>query len=458
MPESLVDLYRDHLATVCRHTDEALASAAAVGESYDGIVLHAGSLAHYYADDLEVSFRPTPHFSRFAHLTGCDHFIVYRPGSAPRLIRVVPSSFWCDAAPPLDACIADAFAVCEVADIEAALREIGPSPRFAFIGERRELAARLEITDAACEPLALMAALDWLRAYKTHYEVACIRASVAIAACGHRALLSGIAEGRSERELHLDYLAATGLLDDDLPYRNIIAWDRHAAVLHYPGRSAAAPDPAGAFLVDAGATSRGYACDVTRSYRLADAVCPGADVFGALLDGVDALQRRAVAAVAPGVEYLDLHFEARREIASLLREVGVIRASLDEALTSGIVDLFFPHGLGHHLGLQVHDVGGRQLDREGKLRPPPAGFENLRTTRTLEVDHVVTIEPGIYFIPMLLDPARSGAGAPAIDWASVDVLLPFGGIRIEDDVRVVDRGHEDLSRPQIPGHREAGFA
>jgi Xaa-Pro dipeptidase len=113
-----------------------------------------------------------------------------------------------------------------------------------------------------------------------------------------------------------------------------------------------------------------------------------------------------------------------------------------------------PHGLGHHLGLQVHDVAGHQVDAAGTVVDPPPEHPFLRTTRPLAEGHLVTIEPGLYFIPMLLEPVREGEHSASVDWALVDDLVLRGGIRIEDDVWVTPDGGEDLTRPQIPGHRD----
>jgi Xaa-Pro dipeptidase len=112
----------------------------------------------------------------------------------------------------------------------------------------------------------------------------------------------------------------------------------------------------------------------------------------------------------------------------------------------GITRRFFPHGLGHFLGLQVHDVGGFQADRDGTLIPRPEKDPFLRLTRRLEADHVTTIEPGLYFIEPLLAELRESAAGRDVDWAKVDALRPCGGIRVEDNVRVLDGGHENLTR------------
>jgi Xaa-Pro dipeptidase len=112
----------------------------------------------------------------------------------------------------------------------------------------------------------------------------------------------------------------------------------------------------------------------------------------------------------------------------------------------GLTGVFFPHGIGHLLGLQVHDVGGVLGDAEGHERRRPEGHPYLRLTRMLEPGVVVTIEPGIYFIDSLLSAAHADARRPYIDWALVEKLRPYGGIRIEDDVVATSGRPENLTR------------
>ena len=113
---------------------------------------------------------------------------------------------------------------------------------------------------------------------------------------------------------------------------------------------------------------------------------------------------------------------------------------------------FFPHGLGHFLGIQVHDVGGHLADPDGRRAPPPKAHPMLRSTRTLEPGHVLTVEPGVYFIEMLLDGWRNGTESrrDAINWEAVDALAPYGGVRIEDNVLVTDTGPRNLTREHLP--------
>jgi Xaa-Pro dipeptidase len=421
-------------------------SAASAG----GIVFHAGAGARYHADDLSVPFRSVPHFARFAPVAGPDHILVYRPGEVIRLVVVVPDDYWEEPAASRDHPLADALDAAEASSFEAAAVLLGDVSDCAYVGSSPAAAARLGIRDGAVEPPALLAALDWSRGFKTAYEVACIREANRIAARGHAAARKGVAEGRPEREIHAAYLAAAGVLEAETPYPNIIAWDDRGSVLHYQRKRTTRPDPGHTFLIDSGARHAGYASDVTRTYAR-----PGAHpVFVDALDAMENLQQHLAATVESGGSFVDLHGRAVAGVAQILCELGLLRVDADTAIERGLALPFLPHGLGHHLGLQVHDVGGQQVTREGEQRPPPSEHPYLRTTRDLDVGHVVTIEPGLYFIPSLLAPHRDGAHRDAFDWPLLDALIPCGGIRIEDDVHVTEAGSENLTRPFVPGHRE----
>jgi Xaa-Pro dipeptidase len=441
-------LFREHIALVSQMVESALEASAAAGEGFDGIVFHAGSKARYHADDLTVPFRPTPHFARFAPVEGSDHLLLFRPGERVRLVRVVPRDYWEEAPATSDHPFCEVLEVVEAPDGRAAGALLGDVSGCAYVGSSSGVAERLGLAASRVEPRSLVDALDWHRGFKTPYEVACIREANRISARGHRAAREALGGARSERAIHADYLEAIGALDGETPYPNIIAWDDRAAVLHYQRKRTQTPDPGHTFLIDAGASVFGYASDITRTYAR-----PGAHpVFREALDLMEALQQELVPRVAPGVSYVDLHARAIRGVACILSDLGVITVGSDESLEKGLALPFLPHGLGHHLGLQVHDVGGQQITPEGERRPPPEAHPYLRTTRDLDVGHVVTVEPGLYFIPQLLAPHRDGSEAAAFDWSLIESLLPCGGIRIEDDVHVNESGCENLTRPFLPGH------
>ncbi|HZL86548.1 MAG TPA: Xaa-Pro dipeptidase [Candidatus Krumholzibacteria bacterium] len=448
---NLKELFADHIQRVSAHTDKALTVAAEAEAAYDGIVFHAGTQDNYHADDQGIPFRPVPHFARFAPVAGPEHLLVYRPGMRPRLYHVVPEDYWYEPPAAPQHPYAEVLEVVRVGSRDEASKAMGDVSRYAYVGNHPRAAAALRIPLAQIEPKTLLAALDWFRGYKTPYEVHCIRAAARRAASGHRRAREGFAAQHSERHLHTSYLDATTSLEFESPYTNIIAWDANASVLHYQTKSTSAPNPGAVMLIDAGSAEHGYASDITRTYAN-DRAHP---MFRTMLDRMEDLQRQLVQSVRPGGSYVDLQADTHRGVATILCEAGLLRTSVDDAVERGLTRPFFPHGVGHHLGLQVHDVGGRQVDVKGARREPPAGDPYLRTTRDLEVGHVLTVEPGLYFIPMLLEPYRGSRDSSAFDWNLVDQLVPCGGIRIEDDILVTTHGNEDLTREHVPGHRTA---
>ncbi|MDP6977396.1 MAG: Xaa-Pro dipeptidase [Myxococcota bacterium] len=436
----------EHIREIEAACTRALELTVEAEDGFDSILFHAGSSAHYHRDDLAVPFRSNAHFLRFGWIEGPGHLLLFRPGERTRLFRSVETDFWFADTAPVDDELMEAFEVIETDDVVSDALDCEGLGRRAFVGADREVAHALGIEDEACEPRALMSALDWACGIKTDYEIDCTREATRIAALGHTAVRDALPEGATEFELHLVYLAATGQTDEMLPYPNIIAWDEGASVLHYQHRRTTKPSPGRVLLIDAGARHRGYASDITRTYHV-DGGEPDSAPFGALLAGMESLQQQLAQAVGPGVEFVDLHRQAEHAIAELLAEVGLLRTSVEEAREQGVVFAFFPHGLGHPLGLQTHDVGGHLEGPYGFEIPPPDDCPHLRNTRKLAPRNVVTIEPGLYFIPSLLDPLR---GRDALDWKLVDALIPYGGIRIEDDIVVTDTGNENLTRPFLP--------
>jgi Xaa-Pro dipeptidase len=447
---SLHKLFADHIATVSRHAEKALAHAAELEASYDGIVFHAGKQDYYHADDRAVDFRPLPHFARFAPIQGPEHLLLYRPHATPRLFQVAPADFWYE--PPVEPehPYGEVLDVVRVASRDEAAKQMGDLSRCAYVGNAPRAAAALGVPLPNIEPKTLMAALDWYRGFKTAYEAHCIREANEQSARGHQVVREGFGQLLSERHLHAGYLDATGLLEYETPYTNIIAWDAQAATLHYQSKRAHSPNPGAVLLIDAGGVVHGYASDITRTY--ANDRAP--TVFHHALDRMEEMQQDLVRSIAPGRSYVELQTDTHRGTAAILCDLGILNTDPDAAMTRQLTLPFMPHGVGHHLGLQVHDVGGRQTNPQGEQSSPPPEHPFLRTTRELDTGHVVTVEPGLYFIPMLLEPHRSGAEASAFNWTLIDELIPYGGIRIEDDILVTSDGFENLTRPFCPGHRD----
>lgn len=421
--------YGTHVARQQERWSEALAA-----EGFDAVAVHAGSQIVSFMDDYHYPFRPNPHFLAWLPLTHHDESVLLvRPGERPVVWFYQPDDYWY--LPPADPepWWAEHFDVQPVRST-GAWRTGLPPGRVAMLGDAPELAGAANLN-----PEGLIRRLHVLRTRKTDYELACMSAATAVAAKAHQAARSAFLEGCSEFEIHQRYLAAASCSDAELPYPNIVALNRHGAVLHYQARDRERPAQSRSFLIDAGATVFAYCSDITRAHAAQDGE------FGALIAAMDRLQRELCAGMRAGVDYREMHLAAHRGIAAVLADAGVIRVRPETALESGLSSVFFPHGLGHFVGLQTHDVAGL-IDDQGQALPRPEGHPYLRLTRVLEPGNVVTVEPGLYFIDSLLEQWRAHGDRDAVDWDRVASLRPFGGIRIEDNVVVTRDEPVNLTR------------
>ncbi|MDQ1092126.1 Xaa-Pro dipeptidase [Xanthomonas sacchari] len=427
-------LYADHLRTLTQRADEALARGG-----FDHLVVPSGSLHYQVFDDRDYPYAVNPQFKAWLPLTRVPNsWLVYTPGRRPQVIFHQPRDYW-HVVP--DAPSGWWVEHCEIHLIrtpDEALALLPDPSRSAILGEPQSALGAYVPNN----PADVLQYLEYHRAYKTPYELALMRQAQQSAVRGHRAAEAAFRDGRSEFEIHMAYCAAVGQDANELPYGNIVALNEHGAVLHYTDLQRQAPTPLRSFLIDAGASAHGYASDITRTY----AADPGSE-FQALIDAVDAAQQRLGRNVRAGVDYRQLHLDAHLALMGVLKDAGVLTVSPETAVATGVSAAFFPHGLGHPIGLQVHDVAGfAASDRGGRIARPD-GHPYLRMTRTLEPGMVVTIEPGLYFIDMLLNDLRQAGHGGSVDWARVEQFKPYGGIRIEDEVVCTDDAPENLTRP-----------
>lgn len=434
-PAELGGLYPAHLETVSSRYDRALDKAGA-GHA----VIFSGAPRLVFLDDYHYPFKPNPHFVSWLPLTDTPHcYIVYTPGETPILVYYQEQDYW--HSPPADpeGFWTEHFDLRVVHEHDEIGRHLPEArEKSILIGEIEDesQAQRIE----RINPASAINILHYARGVKTGYELACMRAASRRAAKGHVAAEAAFRDGRSEYEIHLEYCRATGHTEPELPYGNIVALNGNGAVLHYQHRQRTPPPEFRSFLIDAGATVAGYAADITRTYSYANRE------FEELIERCDSLQQEVVSEVRAGVDYAALHLATHRRIAALLAEFDFAAGSVEALIESGVTAAFFPHGLGHLLGIQVHDVGGFMADESGSVIDPPSGHPFLRLTRTLLTDQVLTVEPGIYAIDML---QKNLVGTPALSMVNqerVAWLAQFGGIRIEDDVRVLEDGCENLTR------------
>lgn len=430
----LARLYADHHAVLHQRTAEALARGG-----FDHLLIPSGTLHYQAFDDRDYPYAVNPHFKHWLPVTRAPgSWLVVTPGAKPKLLYLQPFDYWHVVPQAPSGYWVDHFDIVVIRTPEAALPHLpATAARCAIVGEAQSALGEF----APNNPAQVLDYLHYHRAYKTAYEIEMMRRASARGVRGHRAAERAFRAGASEFGIHLAYCQAAGQDAMELPYSNIVALDEHAAILHYTDRDRVPPKPARSFLIDAGASHEGYACDITRTY----AWDTGSE-FQRLIDAVDAAQQRMCDQVRAGHDYRRLHLDAHLMLAGILREFGILRMSPEAALETGVSSAFFPHGIGHGIGLQVHDVAGfAESDRGGSI-PKPDGHPYLRLTRTLEPGMVVTIEPGIYFIDMLLDPLRDSPHADAIDWARIAEFRPYGGIRIEDDVVCTDGEPINLTR------------
>jgi Xaa-Pro dipeptidase len=429
-------LFADHLEWVNKRSGAALSTTG-----YESLLVHSGTPPLLFLDDHHLPFRVQAPFKVWAPLLDApDSFVFFTPGKKPLLLIHQPVDYWHKSPELPENYWSGAFEIVSCADRDAARSALPQDlSRTAFIGA--PFPELLGWGPKAINPEHLIAQLDYGRAAKTPYEIACLREANVLGALGHQAAERAFRAGGSEFEIALAFMAACGQRECELPYNPIIALNQAGAVLHYQIQQREKPASLHSLLIDAGAEFGGYASDITRCHSFGDSE------WATVVEGFDELQQRLCAQVRVGLDWKDFHQASYRAISEFLREAGVILVSPDEAIDSALTSVFYPHGIGHLLGLQVHDVGGLQRDPAGGVIERPYNHPFLRLTRKLEDGFVVTVEPGFYFIDQLLNEAKQKPIGKMIDWKRVEQLRKFGGVRIEDNVVARPGGQENLTRP-----------
>ena len=334
----LVPLYADHLATMKRRADEALARGG-----FDHLVVPSGTQHWQVFDDRDYPYAVNPQFKAWLPLTRVPYsWLVYTPGQRPKVIFYQPFDYWHVVPDAPSGWWVDHVDVHIIRKPDEALALLPPAARSAILGEPQSALGDY----APNNPEPVIQYLEYQRSYKTPYEIALMRQAQRLAVRGHRAAEAAFRAGERAN-----------------------------------------------------------------------------------------------------VDYKQLHVDAHHTLMGILKDFGVITVSPEAAVATGVSAAFFPHGLGHPIGLQVHDVAGFAASDRGGSIPRPEGHPYLRMTRVLEPGMVVTIEPGLYFIDLLLDEVKKNGHAASVDWARVDAFRPYGGIRIEDEVQCTDGNADNLTRP-----------
>lgn len=442
--ESPLELFSEHFQTVNDRWNKALDQCG-----FDSAIIFAGAQRLYFHDDHGQFFKTNPNLMQWMphDVIPENSCLIVLPGEKPRLMFYRPLNFW-HAPAKIPVNHGNHFEVElfeEASILFTQCRERLPkNSNTAFIGEPLpEITS--DIKGCATNPSNLIHYLYFQRASKTPYELRCMENASKIGVQGHLAAANAFLNGATEFEINLKYLEATAHNEPSLPYGNIIAQNEHASLLHYQYQDRSAAAHQNSLLIDAGANFNGYASDITRTYVGNKSYSKEAkNLFSELINSMHEHQKLLVQAVRKGSNYLELHRLMHKQLAELLAQHKLIKCSAEEGFTQGITESFCPHGLGHLLGIQVHDVGGHQINLQGEQAPPPSSYSALRLTRPLDTNMVLTIEPGLYFIPSLLKQLKQSSAA--INWQHIEALTPFGGIRIEDNICVTEGEALNLTR------------
>lgn len=434
MTEQLAQTYPTHIATMIQRADAALEKG---GQEH--LLVAAGKLQYRFEDDNNYPFAVNPQFKAWLPVTEAPgSWLSYTPGNKPRLIYLQPRDYWHVVPEAPDGYWTEHFDIEIVHTPDEVRQHLPKDPdSCAIIGPADSIIEDI----APNRPQAVIDHLRFHRAFKSAYEIECLREANRIGAQAHKAAEMAFRSGESEFGIQMAYLHASGLTQAELPYSNIVALNQHGAILHYSHFDREPAASADSFLIDAGASFNGYASDITRTYAE-----PDAEAFQALINDMDAMQLELCDGVRDRSSYADLHIKAHHDIAAILSNHGLVDMSPESAVESGLSSHFFPHGLGHGIGLQVHDIGGFMRSEDGGVIDKPDGHPYLRMTRDLAKGMVVTIEPGLYFIDMLLEELKAKPEGKAVKWDKVDALRKYGGIRIEDDVACTDDAPVNLTR------------
>jgi Xaa-Pro aminopeptidase len=290
----------------------------------------------------------------------------------------------------------------------------------------------------------LVDAIIALRRPKSDAELDEMRRAAALSKIAHEQVMAATHPGGTERALAALFHGILAANNCDLGYGIILT--QRGEVLHNHDHSGILEAGRLVLLDGGGEVPSGYGVDITRTWPVSGQFSPRQKaVYEAVLEA----QIASIAACTRGTWYREVHDASSRVLARFLADEGFLRCSPDEAVETGAHALFFPHGVGHHLGLDVHDLenfGDLPSYPAGRERPDQFGTENLRLDLPLEDNWVVTIEPGLYFVePILTNPRLRTRFKDIVDFEKAMSWLDFGGIRIEDDIRIDDTSPEILT-------------
>ncbi len=294
--------------------------------------------------------------------------------------------------------------------------------------------------------LELVKAVIKQRNYKSNEEIAEIEKAVNTTVEMHLAAMRMARPGMLEAEIAAEMERIALSKDGYISFPVIATINGQTLHNHYHGNRL---EEGHLFLLDAGAeNSMGYAGDMSSTFPVGKTFTTRQkEIYQVALNS----HEKAISMMKPGVPFKDVYFESAREVMRGMKELGFVKGDIDEAVAAGAHAMFFPCGLGHMMGLDVHDMedlGEQYVGYDNEAKSTQFGLKSLRLGRKLEPGFVITIEPGVYFIPQLIDLWKSEKRfADFLNYDKIEQYKDFGGCRNEEDFLITSEGYRLLGQP-----------
>ena len=337
-----------------------------------------------------------------------------------------------------------------VDDLEGHIKSMNPSKIYVNLGVNSDSGTETQIPkfkwleNYKIDKEQMHTILANSRVFKSDQEIDLMRACCKACSEGHMKVMTEVKPGMIESQLN-GFFCFDGLSKYNIThtsYDSIVASGRNSATLHYIDNNKVI-EKDDMILLDAGYSLQGYGSDITSCFPASGKFTKHQkEIYELVLNANQNVIRES----KPGVAYSTMHLLAEKTMLIGLKNLGIVKGDIEEMIAKRVGYIFFPHGLGHLLGIDVHDVGGYLPNTPARSDKP--GLKSLRNPRFLEKGMVLTVEPGCYFIDYLLE---KGANDLKIDSSYVDKdkfneYKHVGGVRIEDDILITENGNEVLTR------------
>ncbi|KAH7120782.1 putative Xaa-Pro aminopeptidase [Dendryphion nanum] len=397
-------------------------------------------------NDSEAPFRQRRYFY---YLSGCelpDSYLTYDFESEKLTLfipPVVPEEVIWSGLPMSVEEAKEKYDVDEVfttSDVNSFLTSTSATPQSTIYAIPTQISDHVTFLSFANKNLELLKpAIEYSRVIKTPYEIALIRKANAISTAAHTAVMRAVSRVKNETELEALFLKSCierGAKHQ--AYHSIVAAGENGATLHYVKNDDATTGK-DLLLLDAGCEVECYASDITRTFPISGDFTPESlQIYNLVLS----MQKQTTELLREGVKWDDVHLEAHKIAIRGLLDLGILRnGSEDEILAARTSVAFFPHGLGHYLGMDTHDTGGNANYKDADRM-----FKYLRVRGNLPAGSVITVEPGIYFCRFIIEPyLEDEAQKKFIDQEVLERYWGVGGVRIEDNILITEEGYENLT-------------